>query len=332
MLHIVNGDFVADKLKQGIVQGDVLVWREVYPEGPIFVDPAQFANRSVRAQYLEHSMGIPSAEYIRTCFAQEQALSEFQKYEEVVLWFEHDLFDQTMLCYLLHWFAQRPLGRTKLSLLCIGSYPGIELFRGLGQLSVKQMETLSGTWHTVGEEELRLGSAVWEAYAASDPLQLTQILQGDTSALPFVHDAFQLHLSRLPSTYNGLGIVEQTTLEKMENGVNKPWDLFEHVGNSLNHLGMGDLQYWHSLAKMTQGPYPLLTIEGLDTFPNYKDASPSFQQCHVTLTEMGRRVMEGHEDQVARNGINEWYGGVHLFGNSVPWRWDRSLNSVVTMD
>ncbi|MEH7087339.1 DUF1835 domain-containing protein [Neobacillus drentensis] len=332
MQHIVNGDFVADKLRQGIVQGDVLVWREVYPEGPIYVDPAQFANRSVRAQYLEHSMGIPSAEYIRTCLAQEQALSEFQKYEEVVLWFEHDLFDQTMLCYLLHWFAQRPLGRTKLSLLCIGSYPGIELFRGLGQLSVEQMETLSGTWQTVGEDELRLGSAVWEAYAASDPLQLSQILQGDTSALPFVHDAFQLHLSRLPSTYNGLGVIEQITLEKVDDGLNNPLDLFEQVGNYLNDLGMGDLQYWHRLSKMTQGPYPLLRIEGLDTFPDYKDTPPSFRHCHVVLTEMGRRVMEGQTDQVVKNGIDEWYGGIHLCGNTVPWRWDVMEQRIIRMD
>lgn len=28
MLHIVNGDSVAEKLRQGIVSGDVLVWRE----------------------------------------------------------------------------------------------------------------------------------------------------------------------------------------------------------------------------------------------------------------------------------------------------------------
>ncbi|HEY2494988.1 MAG TPA: DUF1835 domain-containing protein, partial [Paenibacillus sp.] len=146
MLHIVNGDSVAEKLRQGVVQGDILVWREVYPEGPIFVDPTEYVNRSVRAQYLEKAMGIPSAEYICISKTQEKVLADFNKYEEIVLWFEHDLFDQTMLCYLLHWFVQQSLGKTKLSLLCIGTYPEIKLFRGLGQLSVKQMETLSGTW------------------------------------------------------------------------------------------------------------------------------------------------------------------------------------------
>lgn len=34
MLHIVNGDHVGNKLREGNVQGDILVWREVYPVGP----------------------------------------------------------------------------------------------------------------------------------------------------------------------------------------------------------------------------------------------------------------------------------------------------------
>ncbi|AJS58675.1 DNA-directed RNA polymerase subunit sigma [Paenibacillus sp. IHBB 10380] len=329
MLHIVNGDSVAEKLRQGVVQGDILVWREVYPEGPIFVDPTEYANRSVRAQYLEKAMGIPSAEHIRISKTQEKVLVDFNKYEEIVLWFEHDLFDQTMLCYLLHWFAQQSLGKTKLSLLCIGTFPEIKLFRGLGQLSVKQMETLSGTWQAVGQEELELGSAMWEAYASSDPMKLYQMLQGDTSALPFAHNAFQLHLSRLPSTHNGLGIVEQTTLEMVHSGLNSPLGLFEHVGNKLHELGMGDLQYWHNLAKISQGPFPLLNIEGLQTFPNYKDPSPSFRHCKVVLTELGRNVMDGKEDRISMNGIDEWYGGIHLHNHPRQWRWDTSRKIVV---
>jgi RNA polymerase sigma factor (sigma-70 family) len=99
MLHIVNGDSVGDKLKQGVVQGDILVWREVYPAGPVFADMAKPENRSARALYLEQSMGIPRSDYIRISETQERQIREFRQYEEIVLWFEHDLFDQTMLCY-----------------------------------------------------------------------------------------------------------------------------------------------------------------------------------------------------------------------------------------
>ncbi|GAA3404270.1 sigma-70 family RNA polymerase sigma factor [Paenibacillus hodogayensis] len=328
MLHIVNGDSVADKLRQGAVKGDILVWREVYPEGPVFPDPAEPSARAVRAHDLERTLGIPAAEFIRTAEEQERILANCGQYEEVVLWFEHDLFDQTMLCYLLHWFAKHGTGDAKLNLLCIGAYPGIEPFRGLGQLSPAQLSGLSGTWQTVGQEELRLGSALWEAYAAPDPEGLQRLVTGDTSALPYAHSAFMRHLARFPSTRNGLGIVGQTTLELVRDGVRSPLELFKQAGDRLHHLGMGDLQYWHVLAKLTRGPHPLLHIAGLTAFPDYKRAVPDFGSCVVTLTEQGASVLAGEADAVTLNGIDAWYGGVHEQGCSARWRWDEQAEAL----
>lgn len=327
MLHIVNGDSVAEKLRQGIVSSDILVWREVYPHGPVFVDPAALDNRSVRAQYLEQTLGIPRSEYIQISETQEKALADFHNYEEIVLWFEHDLFDQTMLCYLLHWFSGQSLLKTKLNLLCIGEYPGIELFRGLGQLSKEQLGTLSGTWKTIGTEELDLGKEFWQAYASPDPMLLQQLLNNDTSALPFAHEAFQMHLSRFPSTHNGLGIVEQTTLEMIHAGINTPNELFEQVGNKLHTLGMGDLEYGHLLTKLSQDPHPLLQIHGLKKFPANNESSP-FHNGKVVLTELGKNVMDGKEDWGAIKGIDEWYGGVHLQGYSPRWRWNSTRQTI----
>ncbi|OMD82530.1 RNA polymerase subunit sigma [Paenibacillus odorifer] len=322
VLHIVNGDVVGEKLRQGIVKGDVLVWREVYSHGPVFLDPADGDNRAVRAQYLEQTMGIPQREFIANSERQEKILADFHKYEEVVLWFEHDLFDQTMLSYLLHWFSKQKMLTTKLSLLCIGEYPGIKLFRGLGQLSIEQMETLSGTWKLIGAKELEAGQALWEAYVSPNPELLQQRLTTDTSALPFAHDAFRAHLSRFPSTTNGLGIVEQITLEMIHEGIKSPYELFKNVGDKLHILGMGDLQYWHILRKMVQGTYPLLQTHGCNEFPVYNDSVMQFKDCELVLTELGKSVIAGNEDWVQKNGSDEWFGGVHLQGLTPRWRWN----------
>ena len=72
-------------------------------------------------------------------------LEAFADYDEVVLWFEHDLFDQLLLIRHLDWFSRRDLGRTKLSLICIGEFPGFEPFHGLGQLDADQLTSLLGT-------------------------------------------------------------------------------------------------------------------------------------------------------------------------------------------
>lgn len=330
MLHIVNGDVVGDMLKQGIVQGDVLVWREIYSAGPIFVDPSGAKERQLRAEVLQSTMGIPAAEYMARCKEQEDLLSGFQRYDEVVLWFEHDLFDQSMLTYLLHWFSGQKPGRTKLSLLCIGEFPGIERFHGLGQLTAEQLRTLSGTWQNLGQAELHFGSRLWQAYASPEPAELAALLEEcrqelEKSAFSFAYDAFKLHLARLPSTSNGLGVVEQTSLEAIAGGASTPMELFRQVTDALHRLGMGDLEYWKYLRVLSRGEHALLSIEGAGNSADFTQI-PGFLNRTVKLTELGKQVLAGEADWVKVQGVDEWYGGLHLQGHDVPWRWDSGAN------
>lgn len=329
VLHIVNGDTVAETLKQGVVEGDILVWREIYSEGPVFADQADSAALAFRASSLEQTLGIPSDLFIPGCEAQERQLAGFQKYDEIVLWFEYDLFDQTMLCYLLDWFSKQSLGRTKLHLLCIGSFPGVDHFRGLGQLSAGQLKTLSGTWSPVSRQELELGSRAWKAFTASDPCQLAKLLQEDCSALPFLKEAFTFHLSRFPSVQNGLGNVEQTTLRQLAEGIDRPFELFRRVGEQTDWFGMGDIQFWSILRSMAQGPMPLLRLEGAAAFPGFSGPTPEFGSSRLILTETGRSVLDGTLDWMTVQGINNWLGGVHLHSGSPDWRWDTDNQTIV---
>lgn len=315
MLHIVNGDVVGDKLRKGNVRGDILVWREVYPVGPAWPDMDGPHRRLSRAAYLERTLGVPADEYAANCNSQEQMLQNFRKYDEVVLWFEHDLFDQLMLSYLLHWFSKRARGRTKLNLLCIGDYPGMDSFRGLGQLTTGQLEKLSGTWTGIGQQELETGSRIWEAYASPDIERHVAILHEDTSALSFARAALESHLSRLPSAMNGLGIVEQTTLELVRQGARTPSELFKEIGDRLSVLGMGDLEYWYRLRVMSEQPNALIVT----------------RDSEVALTELGLEVAGGAKDWMQVKEMNEWYGGLRLH-RDITWRWDAKRAQLVYME
>ncbi|MEO3946017.1 sigma-70 family RNA polymerase sigma factor [Gorillibacterium sp. CAU 1737] len=314
MLHIVNGDVVGDKLKKAKVHGDILVWREVYPAGPVFVEMDGARQRATRAKELERTLGIPAEDYAAACKSQEQILQSFHKYDEVVLWFEHDLFDQLMLSYLLHWFSKQPLGSTKLNLLCIGDYPGIELFRGLGQLTPKQLDTLSGTWKRIDQRELALGSRIWEAYASPDVERHAALFHEDTSALPFAHAALDMHLSRLPSARNGLGIVEQIILERIQQGAATPREVFDEIGTRLPVLGMGDLEFGYQVKRMSEQPNALIELRD--------------ENSELSLTELGLKVASGAQDWVKVKGMKEWYGGLHLQGNPT-WRWDPDRKQLI---
>src|SRR5881628_2167259 len=107
-------------------------------------------------------------------------VSKFLDHEEVVLWFEHDLFCQVQLIYLLNWFSRRDLGNTKLSLICIDNFPGVEHFRGLGQLNEQQLATLFPTRRKVATDQLNLGSKAWQAYASPAPTEIESLLKSNT--------------------------------------------------------------------------------------------------------------------------------------------------------
>ncbi|SDE55620.1 RNA polymerase sigma factor, sigma-70 family [Paenibacillus sp. UNCCL117] len=319
MLHIVNGDHVGNKLKEGNIRGDILVWREIYSVGPVFEKMNGHKERLFRAQYLERTLGVPASDFIKNCESQEQVIRNFHQYEEVVMWFEHDLFDQTMLCYLLDWFAKQSVGTTPINLLCIGDYPGIDLFRGMGQLSSEQLKSLSGTWSRIGEKEFELGSRIWKAYTSPNVEDHIDILQMDTAVLPFARAAFTQHAARLPSPDNGLGIVEQTTLEFVDKGVHTSHKLFQEVGKLLHSLGMGDLEFWYRLRTMSAGPNALLEL---------RTPTASSSDSAVALTELGRAVLSGEKDWLREKEMDEWYGGLHL-GKEMNWRWDRTRERLV---
>src|SRR5207244_10062428 len=139
MLHIHNGESSANTLKQSAIKGEQFAFRDALIAGPTPGGLTSEDWRRVRTQHLSDAYGVDSQECERDLLLQEKTLASFPDHEEVVLWFEYDLFCQVNLIYLLDWFSQRHLGKTKLSLICICGFPGKENFRGLGELDVDQL-------------------------------------------------------------------------------------------------------------------------------------------------------------------------------------------------
>lgn len=355
MLHIVNGDSVAMKLQQGVVsEDDVLAWREIYVEGALSVDPVHAEALRKRAQSLEDTMHIPSQTYIDGVSAQEKRLTEaIHKEEEIVLWFEHDLFDQTILWYLLYRLGKAGAPIDKLYLLSIGEFPGVEPFFGMGQLSADQLQTLMGSWQPIRQDQMDLGKRAWMAYTSDSPFDLEKLLNQETSALPFLQHAIQFHFSRFPSTRNGLNSVEQSALHLLSKRPHRPLELFRSVSNKVPLYGMGDLEFWYILEQLQACARPLIqlslvsslpkdqTVEHQDheavrvPFPNFKHTDPAFWEMEIRLTDLGRAVLQGKEDRIQMCGIDKWLGGIHLLAqggsssSSNIWRWDSEALKLV---
>src|SRR3989442_5948610 len=113
MLHIHNGDSTVGTARKADLPGEHLAWREALVCGPT---PSRLSDnhfRQIRVRHLSEAYGVNMQECAKELHEQQEALASFGDHDEVVLWFEHDLFCQVHLIYLLNWFAKRELGKTK---------------------------------------------------------------------------------------------------------------------------------------------------------------------------------------------------------------------------
>src|SRR6266576_233564 len=327
MLHIHNGDSSANIARQSSLPGEHFAWRESLITGPTPAGVGGNEWRSVRAQHLSKAYGVDLQECERGLLDHEKKLSSFAEHEEVVLWFEHDLFCQTNLLYLLNWFAQEDPGSIKLSLICIGAFPGKENFRGLGELDAEQLASLFPGRQQVTSAQLKLAELAWQAYCSPDPAEIEKVAQ-TADLLPLLAPALRAHLRRFPSTRNGLGRIENKGLELIHGGSKTFMDLFARFGDAEPIYGLGDAQFWLALHSLSDGEQPLIRIENGNS--GGSELRPDIvHNARFELTEPGKAVLHGDTDFVELHGIDLWLGGVHLSPENL-WRWDAAAGTIVS--
>lgn len=307
MLHLLNGDAAAAVFTAAGLTGDVTVWRDVLMEGPVAPGGRAPAAIPGRAAYLAARLGIDPDEYGRVSQEQETALARATEHEEVVLWFEQDLFCAVNLWFVLARLAPRPPAR--LSLV----FPETTTVRGLGAMPPEQLASLFAGRRQLGRDAVAAGSAAWDAYASPDPAAVERLLDGN--ALPFVAAAARCHLGRLPSTRDGLNEMERALLGALLEAPLAFASLFARASAdpTVRRHGVGDVQVAGTLREMTAGPAPLVTVAGADRPP---------RAWTVTATESGRDVLAGRADRMTVSPLDRWLGGVHLAAGRPAWRWD----------
>jgi hypothetical protein len=322
-LHILNGDAVREKLERSVVPGTLAVYADVLHEGPVPAGLSREQMLETRAAFIaSEDWGEGYDEVLATLTAWDERARAFADYDEVVLWLEADLFDQLLLVRHLDMFAAADLGPSRLSMICIGEFPGVERFVGLGQLDADQLASLVGARARVTPDQLALGRAAWRAFTAPDPGALEQLTIEDTSALPFLSAALTRLLEEYPSTENGLGRTEQQVATLLAAGPRAPADLFGATYALEERPFMGDVTFWSRVRALATARHPLVTIRVDEERPG------RLPHGEVRLADTGREVVEGRADWVDLNGVDRWIGGVRLDGPRAEWRWDRARGAL----
>ena len=332
MLHITNGD--ATRLHATRLPGEVIVWRDFLHDGPTPANLELNAMSRIRSEYI-HTMhaGLGVDQLSRDFEARDRVLGGFLSHEKVLLWFEADLYDQLQILQILDWFSMQERRGIPIEMICIGDYPGVEPFWGLGQLSAEQLATLYGTEITLTNEDLQLAANVWIAFCSPDPFDIEAFARVDLSPFVYLADALKRHLRQFPAVRNGLGLTEQLLLEGLSEGPTGLDKLFMEMQQREQRPFLGDAGFLDLYVRpLAFAKHPLVALEGGDwpdslKFPYRSDDWNK----RVRITDVGRAVLTGAVDHIRLNGMDRWRGGVHLEGHEVPWRWDESGQRLVKL-
>jgi hypothetical protein len=318
-LHVTNGDIVVDLLRRAGLADGALAWADVLHEGPVPAGLDDDGLRRARAEFLAGADGGDTAEALRRLTDRDRALAGGRA-GGYLLWFEADLYDQLQIAQILAALGDLGVGPGRVTLVCIGEFPGIPHFGGLGELEPGQLPGLLDAATPLTAEALGLGAAAWAALRAPDPGGLGRIAASRSRELRFLGEAFDRLAREYPSTRDGLSLTERRTLAATPAEGATAGTVFGRLGEREARPYLGDLFLFGLVARLARARVPLLELD--------PPAGEVGAGTRLHPPPAGRRVLRGEADHVALNGIDRWVGGVHLQGPESPWRWDEGTESI----
>jgi hypothetical protein len=314
-LNITNGDNAAGTLTEAGIAGKTIAWRDVLHEGPVDTSLALNALSKRRARFISER-GWGDFAHVSGDFAErDRVIQHLDYFDEVVLWFEDDLYDQLQMIQLLDFFSRGSPRGKKLSLIVVDGY--------IPPLSAAKLKQLDDARAPVTTEQLELAQRAWKAFGSDNPSAISLLLSGKTSALPYLAGALVRHLEEFPSTTNGLSRSEREALTAIEEGHTTPVAAFMEVGNKQDSIFLGDIVFYSYLERLSGKENPLVTwSDGSAVVSPTAENSREFVKRELTVTPLGRDVLSGKKDWQGINTQSRWLGGVEIKLGAKKWRWD----------
>ncbi len=288
-LHITSGDMAGEAISKSGVAGEVFVWHDILYDGPRKAGWPDEETLRARARFLEDTTaGGLSAEYVLSTLKTQYAkLESAANREEIVLWFDACLFDQSMLAHLLACMDRLNIRTGRL--LCVDSYPGVEPYHGLGQLLPEQLASVYGRRRPVSESQFAFAEIVDRAFANNDPSLLEELSNMADAPLPWVAAAARRWLEERPDPVTGLGKIETLALAAIREGMETPAEIFSTVSVAdAPPQYWGDITLWAKINGLADRNPPLVRIHGpMSRLPQW-DGVADLKRFRIAASNLGR--------------------------------------------
>jgi redox-sensitive transcriptional activator SoxR len=327
LLHVTNGESAGNTLRQTVLGGAVLSWQDALHEGPVPALPRRELLRA-RARFLaDCGWGRRQALLSSLERRDRQLLDALRDGVQVVLWFEHDVYDQLQLLDVLALAHAEGIAP---ELIVVGAVPGRPSFAGLGELGAGELETLWPSREKAAPDTLAAAADAWAALRAPEPTALAGLATRETAGMPFLAGAVRRLLAELPAPADGLSGTERRALQAVAAGATSPPAAFVAAQRLEDAPFLGDTWFHRALSALGQGETRLVeTDDGapLPPAPPLGDGQ-LFARLRLRLTAAGERVLAGAADRVELLGLDRWLGGTHVTAESL-WRWDPAALQLV---
>ena len=291
-IHITNGDGFSLNIRDLEIPGDIIVWREMLCEGPTYtnLDTPEF--NSLRKKFLSETYNISSEDYESQFIEELNKLTKANGYEEIVLWFEFDLFSHiNMLAVISHLLENKK--SVPVYLVCSKRLENEKEFSPLSQLPIKHLKNHYDARILLDQDDLETAALMWQLYNGNNPQKLISLIKKKTN-FEYLSSCIRAHIERFPNAVTGINSLERNVLKLIEtNDITSLNHLIGYVLEYQGYFGFGDLQ----VERM---------IERLRFFYEIDDKG-------VSLNDSGRQALNSEKNfyQVLKN--NDYFGGVKKY-------------------
>ncbi len=253
-----------------------------------------------RARFIAAHYGVDAQATRLRLGTEYMALNGLAHFDRVLLWFEHDLWDQVALIRVLSLLAERRGLEGKLFLM---PADGVRPFVALDDAELGALEP-----SPLSRAQLESGALAWAAFAAEDPRPL-DALRREAQPLPYLAAALRRHLQDLPWATDGLALTERLLLRALAAGANGWPATLRAMQDADPVFQVTDLIVQDVRARLGEGPRRLVAREGW------------------ALTPRGAAVLRGEERHVP---APRFLGGVTV-GAAGSWQWDPVSESAIQL-
>ncbi|WP_340198543.1 DUF1835 domain-containing protein [Ascidiimonas sp. W6] len=243
VLHITNGDNFTSKLKEFDIKGDLITWREMLCEGRTITEVGSEKFWKVRFDFFNKVYKVTKRSFIDRTLKEYRSLCNYKMHDEIVLWFEYDLFCQINMIAVISWL-KKYRNQTSISLICSGKEDSSGKLYGLAELSEDKLNEMYHNRIALSQDDIEFADYIWHLYCEENPIRMQSSAQFSSSTFKYLPDAIEAHLRRFPSVGNGLNELENIVLDLA--ATHKPKSQEELVKLALENQGIygfGDLQF-----------------------------------------------------------------------------------------